>query len=63
MLAVAPSTLRVTGTVAEWEGWTGMEFPDSGMHVVPGALQPVAIDREADVGVYDDPNVWMRHAI
>jgi hypothetical protein len=61
MLTVAPSTLRVTGSVADWEQWTSMEFPGSGLHIVPGALQPVLIDREADLGVYDDPNVWMHH--
>jgi len=40
-----------------------MRFPDSGPYVVPGALQPVRIDREADEGRYEDPNVWMRHRV
>jgi hypothetical protein len=40
-----------------------MRFPDSGSYVVPGALQPVVIDRAADEGRYEDPNVWMRHPI
>lgn len=62
-LQVAPNTVTVTGTVAEWEGWTGLEFPGSGEYVVPGALQPVTVDRERDVGIYQDPNVWMRHQI
>ncbi len=56
-----PEALTVVGTVAEWEAWTGMAFPESGRYVVPGALQPVAIDRERDLGRYDDPNIWMRH--
>ena len=63
ILAVAPRTLLITGSVPEWERWTEMRFPDSGSYVVPGALQPVAIDRQADEGRYEDPNVWMRHAI
>jgi hypothetical protein len=29
---------------------------------VPGALVPVRIDRERDVGTYVEPNVWMRHS-
>ncbi len=29
---------------------------------VPGALVPVEIDREADQGVYIEPNVWTVHA-
>jgi GNAT superfamily N-acetyltransferase len=62
-LRVMPRSLVVTGSVSEWEGWTGMTFPESGRYVVPGALQPVAIDRERDVGRYEDPNVWMRHPV
>jgi hypothetical protein len=26
-------------------------------------LAPVAVDREADVGRYFEPNVWMLHAV
>src|SRR5262249_37039254 len=63
ILAVAPRTLVISGRVADWERWTDMRFPDSGSYVVPGALQPVVIDHKADEGRYEDPNVWMRHAI
>jgi GNAT superfamily N-acetyltransferase len=61
MVRIAPCTLAIVGTVAEWEEWTGMRFPDSGPYVVPGALQPVTIDHRRDEGRYEDPNVWMRH--
>jgi hypothetical protein len=60
---VAPRTLVIEGTVAQWEDWTEMGFPDSGPYVVPGALQPVVIDRERDQGSYDDPCVWMVHPL
>ena len=62
-LKVAPEAITVTGTVAEWEEWTGMRFPETGPYVVPGTLQPVQIDREREVGRCDDPNVWMRHPV
>jgi GNAT superfamily N-acetyltransferase len=61
-LQMAPQSMVITGTVQEWEKWTGMRFPDSGPYVVPEALQPVTIDLESDCGRYEDPNVWMRHA-
>jgi len=60
-LRVSPKSMVVTGTVAQWERWTGMKFPETGRYIVPGALQPVTIDRETDIGRYEDPNVWMRH--
>ena len=36
--------MTVNGTVAEWEGWTGLVFPETGDYVVPGALETVRID-------------------
>ena len=35
ILAPEPKSLRITGTAAEWEGWTGMAFPESGSYVFP----------------------------
>lgn len=28
-----------------------------------GALAPVTIDRERDLGRYEEPNVWLRHVV
>jgi hypothetical protein len=55
--------MRIPGTVAQWEDWTGLAFPESGWYVVPGALVPVEIDRERDEGLYVEPNVWMVHSL
>jgi hypothetical protein len=38
-----------------------MLFPQSGAYVVPDALDLVVIDRDNDIGVYIEPNLWMRH--
>jgi hypothetical protein len=62
-LRVAPRSMVITGTVSEWEEWTGMLFPESDTYVVPGALSPVVMDLERDLGVYEEPNVWMRHPV
>ena len=58
-----PSSMTITGSVPDWERWTEMAFPDSGRYVVPGALEPVSIDREQDLGTYVEPNVWMHHRL
>jgi hypothetical protein len=63
LVRVAPQSMRIPGSVTEWEGWTGMAFPDSGSYVVAGALVPVEIDRERDEGLYVEPNVWMHHRL
>lgn len=61
ILKVAPESVTVSGSVAEWEAWTELALPESGAYVVPGALVPVEIDRERDEGTYREPNVWMVH--
>lgn len=60
---VSPRSMVITGTIAEWEDWAGMAFPESGPYVVPGALMPVEIDHPADIGTYHDPNVWIVHEL
>jgi hypothetical protein len=63
VLRPEPQSLRITGTVADWEGWTDMPFPESGAYWFPGGLATVAIDRQSDEGRYWEPNVWMYHAL
>lgn len=63
ILGVATESMVIEGSVAEWEEWAGMRFPDSGDYVVPGALNPISIDCETDTGRYVEPNVWMEHAV
>ena len=56
-----PRSMRITGTVEEWESWTGMAFPESGDYVFPEGLALLHIDLMADRGSYWEPNVWMVH--
>jgi hypothetical protein len=61
ILAPAPRSMIIVGTVSEWEDWAAMAFPETGQYVVPDALDLVAIDREQDRGTYAETNLWMRH--
>lgn len=56
-----PRSLHITGKVADWESWTDIAFPESGDYVFPEGLAPLRIDREADLGDYWEPNIWMVH--
>jgi hypothetical protein len=58
---VIPRSMDITGTVAEWESWTQMRFPETGDYVFPAGLATVHIDRERDLGEYWEPNVWLIH--
>ncbi len=61
VVKAAPESMTMRGSVADWESWTGLVFPESGPYVIPFATQPVVIDRDRDEGIYHDQNVWMVH--
>lgn len=63
ILHVCHHSMRIPGTVAEWQNWTGLPLPASGDYVIPGALVPVQVDVERDEAVYIEPNVWLLHQI
>lgn len=62
-IGVCPASMCITGTVGEWEDWTGLVFPESGTYIVPEALVPITIDLEDDEGRYVEPNFWMHHTL
>lgn len=57
----APRSMRITGTVSEWESWADMAFPESGEYVVPDALNLLQVDRENDLAAYEEENLWVEH--
>jgi len=48
--------------VAFWETWAGRHFDISGDYVIDGALVPVSINLERQIGRYEEPNVWVAYA-
>ena len=61
--SVAPTSMTIAGSLAEWRDWTGLPFATSGPVEVPEALVPVHCDLEQDHAVYVEPNVWVRHRL
>jgi hypothetical protein len=63
VVAVAPTSMTVAGSLAEWRQWTGLAFDSTGDVEVPGALLPVRCEPQHDFAVYVEPNVWMHHRL
>ncbi len=61
IVQVAPRSMVIAGTLAEWREWTGLQFDTTGDVIVPKALVPVHCDVRHDHAVYVEPNVWVRH--
>ena len=58
-LATSPASQTFTGTVAQWEAWSGLALPGDGAYVVPDALAPLRV--RAGVGTLVEPAVWVQH--
>ena len=63
ILRPAPASLEIDGSIAEWEDWTQMAFPETGEYVIPQGLATVSINIERNLGRYFEPNVWVRHSM
>ncbi|MER7465026.1 N-acetyltransferase [Streptomyces sp. NPDC097981] len=61
--SVAPLSMTINGSLAEWRDWTGLPFDATGPVRVPGALAPVRCELEQGYAVYVEPNVWVRHPL
>jgi hypothetical protein len=61
ILSVCHRSMTIEGSIKTWSRWTGRDFSESGTFVIDGALTPVTIDRDKDLGTYVEPNVWVLH--
>lgn len=63
IVRVAPHSMTVVGSLDDWEEWTGRTFDRSGPQIIDGALAPVDVDVDRDLGTYVEPNVWVSHPL
>lgn len=61
IVEVAPLSMTIPGTLAQWREWTGLPFDTDGLVDVEGGLAPVHVDLANDHAVYVEPNVWVHH--
>jgi len=63
LVKIAPRSMRVEAPSAQWTEWSGLRFPVSGPYHVEGGLTPLIADCESCTGLYEEPNIWMRHRL
>jgi GNAT superfamily N-acetyltransferase len=63
IVGICDKSMSISGTISDWEKWTGLLFPDSGDYIVDKALIPISVDKKKDIGTYIEPNVWIIHEL
>ena len=61
VISLARDAQTMTGSIPEWEEWTGMSLPASGDYVIPQGMSLLSIDRDTNLGTYVEANIWVRH--
>ncbi|EML0364097.1 GNAT family N-acetyltransferase [Providencia rettgeri] len=56
-------SMVITGSIADWQSWTDMKYPQSGQYIISGALVPVTADVLRQQVEYIEPNLWMLHSL
>jgi GNAT superfamily N-acetyltransferase len=59
IVKIAPCSMVIGGTLAEWRRWTGLAFTASGPTIVP----PIHVSLEQDHAVHVEPNLWVHHRL
>ena len=63
IIKICSKSMFIPGTIDEWKEWTQLDFPGSGSHIIPGALNPISIYTEKNQGFYIEPNIWILHKL
>jgi GNAT superfamily N-acetyltransferase len=63
IIRIAPLSMVIPGTLAQWREWTGLAFDLAGQVIVPEALGPVECFPNEDRAVYVESNVWVHHRL
>jgi hypothetical protein len=61
VIALAREAQTMTGTVRDWEEWTGISLPVSGEYIIPQGMSVLSIDRDTNLGTYVESNIWVQH--
>jgi hypothetical protein len=61
VISIAREAQTMTGTIQDWEEWTGMSLPASGDYVIPQGMSVLNIDRDTNLGTYVEANIWVQH--
>ena len=56
-------SMVVNEHIGFWENWTKQKFDRSGAYELEGALVPVEINLDRQMGCYEEPNVWVAYSV
>lgn len=59
IIKVCPKSMTIEGSIDFWKKWIRQPILSSQAYPVSGALTPVQIHLSMDLGIYQEPNIWI----
>lgn len=63
MTNICHNSVLVRASLTNWRDWTGLSLEQSGREVISGALAPLEVNLEENLGLYREPNVWVKYTL
>lgn len=63
LMNVCHNSVCVQASLTKWRDWTGLPFLHTGPQPIPHGLMPVMVNPSMNVGIYSEPNVWVRYLV
>jgi hypothetical protein len=63
IIKVCEDSMLITGDLIFWETILNKRIVKSGDYLLKGALSPIKIDFENNIGEYREPNIWIKYSM
>lgn len=62
IIKVCYNAMNITGDISYWEDLMSQKIIKTGNYIVDGALNPVRMNLENDIGEYREANIWINYS-
>lgn len=61
IVSVCEKSMTIEAPISQWKNWTNQSIQSTGFQPVSDTLSPVYFDLKNDIGVYEEPNIWVKY--
>ncbi len=63
LLNICEQSVIIQASAEKWREWTKQKLTSSGKYTLPQGLAPLDLDISKNLGIYKEPNVWVRYTL
>jgi len=63
IICICKNAMNISGTIKEWEDWSGIKLLNDGKYHIQGSLAPLEVDIAKNYCIYNEPNIWIEYIL